>query len=110
MANTGFNTSSNVGGGDSDYNPTTMGDQQPTSGFGGGIGDRTQGGGAFGGESVQQPSTGDQYGSSGGYGQGSMPSGQGTAGPRTTTGGGNGDFLDKGVDFAEKKAGHEQVG
>ena len=32
-----------------------------------------------------------------------------TGKPTGNTGGGNGDMLDKGVDFAERKAGHEQV-
>ncbi|KLO11191.1 hypothetical protein SCHPADRAFT_906216 [Schizopora paradoxa] len=115
-ANTlGFSTSAGVGGGDADYNPTsTDRDQQPAGDFGqfgGGIGDRTQGQGNFGGADVNQPSTGDQYGSSGGYG-GQVPAsgqvGQGQGQGMNATGGGGGDALDKGVDFLERKVGHEQ--
>lgn len=73
MKPTKVNTSTGIGGGDPDrdYNPTSMdSDQQPAGdygNFGGGIGDRSQGAGAFGTEGTQNLSTGDQYGSSGGY-------------------------------------------
>lgn len=71
MAHTGFSTSTGIGGGERDYNPTsTDRDNQPAGGagyIGGGIGDRTQGSGEFGGDEMQDVSTGDQYGSSGGY-------------------------------------------
>lgn len=73
MSSTGFSTSSGIGGGDpgSDYNPTSTDlDQQPagsTGNYGGGLGDRTQGAGEYGSGDVQDLSSGDQYGSSGGY-------------------------------------------
>ncbi|KAH8109928.1 hypothetical protein DFH11DRAFT_1547834 [Phellopilus nigrolimitatus] len=79
----GFSTSSAVGGGDPgrDYNPTSTDlDQQPagdTGNYGGGVGDRTQGSARLGERDVEEPSAGDQYGSSGGYapapGQGLQP-------------------------------------
>ncbi len=109
----GFDTSSGVGGGDADYNATSTDlDQQPAGQFGqfgGGIGDRTQGQGKFGSADVNQPSSGDQYGSSGGY-DGKAP-GQGQAAAVGGEGGrgreGRGDALDKGVDLLERKAEHE---
>ena len=67
------NTSTGIGGGDPnrDYNPTSTDlDQQPagdTGNYGGGVGDRSQGAGKFGADGTQNLSTGDQYGSSGGY-------------------------------------------
>ena len=104
MSDTGFSTSSGIGGNEPgrDYAPAK--DSQPTAtdsgvpaqtNLQGGVGDRTQGAGKFGGSDVQQPSTGDQYGSSGGYG--------------SAPGKGQGDALDKGVDFLEKKSGHQMV-
>ncbi|KAL5504860.1 hypothetical protein ACEPAH_7523 [Sanghuangporus vaninii] len=72
-ANANFSSSTGIGGGDPgrDYNPSsTDRDNQPagnSGNFGGGIGDRTQGSGNYGGGDVQDLSTGDQYGSSGGY-------------------------------------------
>lgn len=77
MAHTGFSTSTGIGGGERDYNPTSTDlDQQPagdTGNLGGGIGDRTQGAEQLS-EDVADLSTGDQYGSSGGY---IPPKGQG---------------------------------
>jgi len=78
MSHTGFSSSTGIGGGERDYNPTSTDlDQQPagdTGNLGGGIGDRTQGTGRFGSDDVENLSTGDQYGSSGGY---VPPDGQG---------------------------------
>ena len=72
MSNTGFSSSSGIGGGDphADYNPTSTDLRNQPAGdaghYGGGVGDRTEGAGNFGGED-KGVSSGDQYGSSGGY-------------------------------------------
>lgn len=91
MAQTGFSTSTGIGGGEGDYNPTSTDyDHQPageSGNIGGGIGDRTQGAGKFGGENVEDLSTGDQYGSSGGY---IPPEGQGPPQGAAQDGQGNG--------------------
>lgn len=73
MSHTGFSTSTGIGGGDpnKDYNPTSTDLNQEPAGdsgnYGGGVGDRTQGQGEFGGSDVNDVSIADQYGSSGGY-------------------------------------------
>lgn len=70
MAHTGFSTSSGIGGGDPDYNPTSTDLQNQPAGdaghYGGGIGDRTEGAAEFAGDD-KGVSNADQYGSSGGY-------------------------------------------
>lgn len=114
MSDTGFSNSSGTGGNpgrdylsvSTDMNQQLTGD---TRNFGGGVGDRTQGSGRFGATNIQQPSQGDQYGSSGGYSGKSLSAEPDTSGIQTQDTRGQGDMVDKGIDYLEKKLGHEQV-
>jgi hypothetical protein len=59
-------------------------------------------------ESTNMNNTSGMTNSEGGMGMGGQQGGM-MGNTNTSTTGGGGDFLDKGVDFLERKAGHEQV-